>query len=255
VTLADRAKAEQRAESLEQMLDAAEELFSRHGLYGVTLKDVAQKVGVHTSLMHYYFKDKQDLFDQVVRRRAPVTIDRRMEALERYERDAGDKPTVEGALHAFLDTDLDLYVEGGEPWMNYAAFCARVSNTPEGAALRSPSGRKYDAVANCAAGVAWPALKAVLADEGGTAADVTPGVRAALTSLLHKVTFAKKRLAPLMLTPRMEEMEWLVELARQGKLRTVVDSRYPLSRAQEAWAKSADGHATGKIVVEIGGAE
>ncbi|KAK1632171.1 hypothetical protein QYE76_006486 [Lolium multiflorum] len=127
--------------------------------------------------------------------------------------------------------------------------------TPEGAALRSPSGRKYDAVANCAAGVAWPALKAVLSDEGGTAADVTPGVRAALTSLLQKVTFAKKRLAPLMLTPRREEMEWLVELAGQGKLRTAVDSRYPLSRAQEAWAKSVDGHATGKIVVEIGGAE
>ena len=31
--------------------------------------------------------------------------------------------------------DLDLYYEGGEHWMNYAAFCARVSNTPEGAAL------------------------------------------------------------------------------------------------------------------------
>ncbi|XP_047048578.1 chloroplast envelope quinone oxidoreductase homolog isoform X1 [Lolium rigidum] len=127
--------------------------------------------------------------------------------------------------------------------------------TPEGAALRSPSGRRYDAVANCAAGLSWPALKAVLSDEGGTAADVTPGVRAALTSLLQKVTFAKKRLAPLMLTPRREEKEWLVELARQGKLRTAVDSRYPLSRAQEAWAKSVDGHATGKIVVEIGGAE
>ncbi|RYG08353.1 MAG: TetR family transcriptional regulator, partial [Caulobacteraceae bacterium] len=49
-----RSKAEQRAESLEQMLDAAEDLFSKHGMYGVTLKDVAQKVGVHTSLMHYY---------------------------------------------------------------------------------------------------------------------------------------------------------------------------------------------------------
>ena len=58
-----------------------------------------------------------------------------MLALERYEAEAGDHPTVEGALHAFLDTDLDLYFEGGELWMNYAAFCARVSNTPEGAKL------------------------------------------------------------------------------------------------------------------------
>src|SRR5215217_2753537 len=78
-----RSKAEQRAESLEQMLDAAEDLFSKHGMYGVTLKDVAQKIGVHTSLMHYYFKDKQDLFEQVVKRRAPITIGRRVEAMTR----------------------------------------------------------------------------------------------------------------------------------------------------------------------------
>ncbi len=58
-----------------------------------------------------------------------------MAALDRYEAEAGDHPTVEGALHAFLDTDLDLYFEGGEGWMNYGAFGARLSNTPEGAAL------------------------------------------------------------------------------------------------------------------------
>ena len=130
-----RTKAEQRAETLEQILDAAEYLFSENGLHGVTLRDVAQRVGVHTTLLHYYFDDKRDLFEAVFARRAGVTSGRRIEAMERYEAEAGDKPTVEGALHAFLDTDIDLYLERGEPWLNYAAFCARVSNTPEGAAL------------------------------------------------------------------------------------------------------------------------
>ena len=126
-----RTKAEQRAETLDQMLDAAEELFSRHGLHGVTLKDVANKVSVHTTLMHYYFKDKASLFEAVFARRAAVTSQRRMEALDRYEAQAGDNPTVEGALRAFLDTDFDLYISGGAGWMNYAAFVAQVSNTPE----------------------------------------------------------------------------------------------------------------------------
>jgi AcrR family transcriptional regulator len=130
-----RSKAQQRADSLEQILDAAEYLFSKHGLYGVTLRDVAQRVGIHTTLLHYYFKDKRNVFEAVFARRAGVTSDRRIAALEQYEKEAGDRPTVEGALHAFLDTDLDLYYEGGEAWMNYAAFCARVSNTPDGAAL------------------------------------------------------------------------------------------------------------------------
>lgn len=130
-----RTKAAQRAQSLEQILDAAEYLFSKNGLHGVTLRDVAARVGIHTTLLHYYFKDKANLFDAVFARRAGTTSGRRMAALEAYEREAGDHPTVEGALHAFLDTDLDLYYEGGESWMNYAAFCARVSNTPEGARL------------------------------------------------------------------------------------------------------------------------
>jgi len=130
-----RSKAQQRAESLEQILDAAEYLFSKHGLYGVTLRDVAQRVGIHTTLLHYYFEDKRNLFEAVFARRAGVTSERRIAALEQYEKESGDKPTVEGALHAFLDTDLDLYFEGGEGWMNYAALGAYVSNTPEGAAL------------------------------------------------------------------------------------------------------------------------
>ncbi|MDB5429040.1 MAG: transcriptional regulator, TetR family [Caulobacter sp.] len=130
-----RRKAEQRAESLEQILDAAEYLFSVDGLNGVTIQDVAERVGVHKTLIHYYFKDKRSLFEAVFARRAGVSSGRRMEALERYEAEAGDSPTVEGALHAFLDTDLDLYIGGGEKLMNYASFCARISNTPEGAVL------------------------------------------------------------------------------------------------------------------------
>ena len=136
-------KAEQRAESMEQILDAAELLFSKHGLYGVTLKDVAKAVGVHHTLLNYYFEDKKKLFDAVFARRAGVTIERRMRALNEYEAKAGDKPTVEGALHAFLDTDLDLYIQGGEGWRNYGALGAQVSNTPEGSVLMD---EHFDAV-------------------------------------------------------------------------------------------------------------
>ncbi|RLM84697.1 hypothetical protein C2845_PM04G20540 [Panicum miliaceum] len=124
--------------------------------------------------------------------------------------------------------------------------------TPEGARLQSPSGRKYDAVMHCATGTPWSVFAPVLAGEA-TVVDVTPGIAAAAKSFLQKVTFAKQRLVPLILMPRKEEMEWLADMTRQGKLKTVVDSRYPLSRAQEAWAKSIGGHATGKIVMEMGG--
>ena len=125
-------KAEQRAETMEQILDAAEYLFSKHGLHGVTLKDVAKRVGVHHTLLNYYFEDKKKLFDAVSGRRAGVTVERRMKALDEYDAATGGKPTVEGALRAFLDTDLDLYIQGGEGWMNYGALGALMSNSRRG---------------------------------------------------------------------------------------------------------------------------
>ena len=137
-------KAEHRAETMEQILDAAEGLFAKHGLHGVTLKEVAKKVGVHHTLLNYYFSDKQTLFDAVFARRAVVTSELRMRALDDYERASGGKPTVEGTLRAFLDTDLDLYINGGEGWKNYAQLGAQVANTPEcGAALMD---RDFDPV-------------------------------------------------------------------------------------------------------------
>jgi AcrR family transcriptional regulator len=137
-------KMQQREARLEQILDEAEALFSKHGLHGVTLKDVAKRIGAHHTLLNYYFADKKALFDAVFARRAEVSIKRRMDALDRYEADSKGKPTVEGALRAFLDTDLDLYIQGGERWKNYGALGAQVANTPEwGAELMD---RQFDPV-------------------------------------------------------------------------------------------------------------
>jgi len=124
-------KVQQRAEKMEQILDAAEYLFSKHGLYGVTLKDVAKRVKVHHTLLNYYFVDKKKLFDAVCARRGVITTTLRMKAMDEYDAACNGKPTVEGALHAFLDTDLDLYIQGGEGWRNYGALGAQVANAPE----------------------------------------------------------------------------------------------------------------------------
>lgn len=125
-----QSKAERRAETTEQMLDAAEALFSRRGFHGVALKDVAAEIGVHHTLVNYYFTDKQTLFDEVFARRAREANRVRMEALDTYEAKAGDDVTVEGALRAFLDTNLELY-EGGPGWRNAGTMAALVASTPE----------------------------------------------------------------------------------------------------------------------------
>lgn len=116
---------------MEHILDEAEYLFSKNGFHGVTLKDVAQRAGVHHTLVNYYFTDKKQLLDQVFARRAVVTSTTRMQALEAYEKSVNGKPTIEGALRAFLDTDLNLYSQGGAGWKNYGALGAQIANTAE----------------------------------------------------------------------------------------------------------------------------
>lgn len=130
---APRAIAAKRRISTEtHILDAAEELFSRYGFDGVMLKDVAEDVGVHSSLLKYYFKDKKALFDAVITRQTPLTSERRLEGLASYERGAAGKMTVEGILHAYLHTETDL----SEGWRHFGALGAQMTDADDsGAAL------------------------------------------------------------------------------------------------------------------------
>ncbi|KAL3716158.1 hypothetical protein ACJRO7_007858 [Eucalyptus globulus] len=121
--------------------------------------------------------------------------------------------------------------------------------TPEGAALKSPSGKKYDFVVHCAHSFPWTVFEPNLS-ECGKVIDITPSIGAMMTFALKKLTFSKKQLVPLLLTPKGENLEFVVKLVKEGKLKTFIDSTYPLSKAEDAWAKSINGHATGKIIVE-----
>ncbi|XP_027353704.1 chloroplast envelope quinone oxidoreductase homolog [Abrus precatorius] len=121
--------------------------------------------------------------------------------------------------------------------------------TPEGAALRSPSGRKYDAVIHCTSGIPWSAFDSNLSEKG-VVVDLTPTPSSFMTFALKKLTFSKKQLVPYFVTVKREGLDYLVQLVKDGKLKSVIDSKFPLSKAEDAWDKSIDGHATGKIVVE-----
>ena len=120
--------------------------------------------------------------------------------------------------------------------------------TPEGDALRSPSGQKYDWVIHCASGISWCKFEPQLS-ENGKVIDITPGPSAMWTFAVKKITCSKKQLLPLLLIPKAQNLDFLVSMVKEGKLKTVVDSMHPLSKAEEAWAKIIEGHATGKIFV------
>lgn len=125
-----RTRAEQRATTMKLILDTSEELFAQLGYFGVTIKDVADRMGIHPALIHYYFDGKKALFDAVFERRMDYAVPARTAGLEAYEAEVGDHPTVEGALRAYYDGAFDVYINGEEGWRNFGRIFSQVNNAP-----------------------------------------------------------------------------------------------------------------------------
>lgn len=130
---ARRSNKERRGESQERILDAAEALFARNGFNGVSVKDIADAADVDASLLHYYFASKAGLYSAVIGRRAEQVNNARLTALQVYAAEAGAKPTVAGAVRAYVQATFDFAITGGEGYLDYLAVIAQLNSTPAGA--------------------------------------------------------------------------------------------------------------------------
>lgn len=126
----------------ERILDAAEELFARHGIYGVTMREIAELANVDTALLHYYFESKRGVFDAVFARRCDVLNSERMLEMDRYEAEAGAAVTVEGIIAAYLRPMFSLNRQGGQGWRNFCAFVTHLDSTE----LAEIFAKKFDPV-------------------------------------------------------------------------------------------------------------
>ena len=125
-----KAKAPGAADTRDLILDAAEDLFSKHGFYGVTIREVAREAGVDTALVHYYFGAKRGLFDAVFLRRAEVWNNERVDAINRYAAEMGEGMTLEGLFEAFLRPPFLWSMKGGPGWKHYSALVAQTNANP-----------------------------------------------------------------------------------------------------------------------------
>jgi AcrR family transcriptional regulator len=112
-----------------RILDAAEELFSHHGIYGVSIRDIADRTGVDTALLHYHFTNKDGIYEAVLLRRAGEINEARRQAMEDYALAAGSKPSVEGIVRAYLHPVFERLRTGGRGFNNFAALIALANNS------------------------------------------------------------------------------------------------------------------------------
>src|SRR5262249_47520630 len=67
-----------------ELISAAIELFAELGFAGTRLEDVAAKAGVSKATVYLYFKNKEDLFEAVVREAVMPTLKQAEEMLDAY---------------------------------------------------------------------------------------------------------------------------------------------------------------------------
>ena len=60
-----------------------------------------------------------------------------------------------------------------------------------------------------------------------------------------------KKVRAVMLKSSAADLEVLDRLVEAGKLRVVIDSRYPLTDLRAAWERSMTGRTAGKIVIDV----
>ena len=50
----------------EKILAAAHKVFTTKGMNGARMQDIADEAGINKALLHYYFKDKDKLFETIL---------------------------------------------------------------------------------------------------------------------------------------------------------------------------------------------
>lgn len=105
----------------ERILGAAEELFAQHGFAGTSLREVTSRADVNIAAVNYHFGSKENLVNEVFRRRMDEMSERRLNQLRQAQESVpGD---LDAVLAAFIQPALALNIDrhGGASFVRVLA--------------------------------------------------------------------------------------------------------------------------------------
>lgn len=111
------------------ILDTAEIVFAEHGFAGAATRDIAAGAGVNQALIRYYFGSKEELFDEVFRRRGAVLSGHRHVMLDRLLA-RGTPPNAEDIIKCYLTPAWEMK-HGGPNGAAFVRLQARLHAEPE----------------------------------------------------------------------------------------------------------------------------
>jgi AcrR family transcriptional regulator len=118
---------DQKNDTKQAILDAAERLFAQHGFHAGSLRVLTSGAGVNLGAVNYHFSSKDALILAVLRRRIHPLNQERLAMLSTCEKQAGKRPVpVEKILEALFRPALELATspaKGGRYFVRLVAQC------------------------------------------------------------------------------------------------------------------------------------
>ena len=104
-----RSDRSQRGDVREKILDVAERVFAENGVDGSTIRFITTEAGVNVAAVNYYFRSKEELYEEIVKRRQTPLTAERLRRLEECLLTANKKrPTVKDILRALVEPSIQL---------------------------------------------------------------------------------------------------------------------------------------------------
>jgi AcrR family transcriptional regulator len=91
----------------QRLLDAAEELFAEHGFEASSIREITKKAQCNLAAVNYHFHSKENLYNEVFRRRLAALRDLRIDSINKVMTQKEPQPALEQLLRAFSTAFLE----------------------------------------------------------------------------------------------------------------------------------------------------
>ncbi len=114
---------EEKHETKDKLLDAAELLFANKNFDEVSIRELANAAGVNVAAVNYHFQGKENLFYQVIMRRFVLQRDNTLKALEEVLANTEERPGIAPVIRTLVEEYLvgALSAHGGSSFMTLLA--------------------------------------------------------------------------------------------------------------------------------------
>jgi AcrR family transcriptional regulator len=112
------AEAQAEGPTRERLIEVAERLFAEGGFAGTSVRQITAEAACNLAAVNYHFGGKDQLYEEVFRRRLETTREQRVASIRRTVDEAGGSPTLEDLLRSFATAFLEPFMttSAGRQW-------------------------------------------------------------------------------------------------------------------------------------------